>query len=335
MPSYWIGSKDTKVDRDLIMSKVFVPKTPMTPADQLREMIDQAEQWVAEFRQAGQATLELLPLLDTIEEKLSTLEATGADVRAERARWETVQRQLKKQQGRFLREVGDNYVRARAQLPAPPDTSQWWWFMDRAVAARRRRAVRTAALIVSGVLLLVVAAWWAYDHFIAPPPEVRQALQYSFDGELAAESGDDATALAEFEAAARLTPDDPEVWLWIGVLHTRMDHPREAEAAFEQARRLYDSACNFYLERGMLFLRLKDLDAARQDAEQAIAEDPQAGWAYYLRANVASAQGDQATALADLERAIELAQAAGDPQLEAMARAQWGMLIQLAPIGAP
>lgn len=317
------------------MSKVFVPETPLTPGDQLREMLGQAERLVTGFRQAGPAALELLFLLDTIGERLAALEAAGADVRAERTRWETVQQRLRRQQGRFLRAVGDDYIRARSQPPTPPDISRWWWFMDRAVVARRRRAMRTTALVVVGVILLGVAVWWAYDRFIAPPPEVRQALQHSFEGELAAESGDDATALAEFKAAVQLTPDDPEIWLWIGVLHTRMGHPTEAEAAFEQARRLYDSARDFYLARGMLFLRLQNLEAAGRDAEQAIAEDPQSGWAYYLRANVASAQGDLATALADLERAMELAQAAGDAELEALARAQWSMLLQLAPIREP
>jgi len=48
-----------------------------------------------------------------------------------------------------------------------------------------------------------------------------------------------------------------------------------------------------------------------------------------MRASVATEAGDYAKAVADLDKAAELAQAAGDTQLEATARTQRAMVIQL------
>jgi hypothetical protein len=49
----------------------------------------------------------------------------------------------------------------------------------------------------------------------------------------------------------------------------------------------------------------------------------------HMRASIATEQGDYAEAIADLERAADLARAVGDTQLEATARTQRAMVIQL------
>ena len=94
-------------------------------------------------------------------------------------------------------------------------------------------------------------------------------------------------------------------------------------------------AFDFLLDRSIAYLRIGDLAAASADIEQAIAQNPQEGRAYYVRANIVAGQGDHAAALADLERATELARAAGDAQLEATARTQWAMMMQSQPYPQP
>jgi len=49
----------------------------------------------------------------------------------------------------------------------------------------------------------------------------------------------------------------------------------------------------------------------------------------YVRASIATEQEDYAEAIADLEQAADLARAVGDAQLEATARTQRAMVIQL------
>jgi tetratricopeptide (TPR) repeat protein len=313
------------------MGKLFVPVSSRSPADHLRETLELAERSISQVRGSGAAVVELLPVLDQVEEGLAALASAGMDVRAEQARFETVQQRLRRQQARFLREAGRAFFETRDRLSAPPDSQRWWWFLDEAVARQRRRAWRNGSLVVLGLALLGAAVWLVYDRVIAPPPEVRQAIRHRFEGEQWAEAGDWSAALTAFETAAVLMPDAPQVWVWIGVARARLDRPAEAEAAFERALELYGAPSSFFRERGMIGLRVGDVDAAYADSERAIAEDPASGWAYYLRASVVMAKGDRDGALADLEQAVELARAAGDAQLEATARTQWAMILQLPP----
>jgi tetratricopeptide (TPR) repeat protein len=309
------------------MGKFFVTSTALTPADRLRELLDKAEQLVAGLRGAGPQALVLLHLLDQVTDLLAELEATGADVRAERARLGTVQRQLCRQQGRFLAEAGKAFPEARTAIQ--PDPARWWWFLDEAAARQRRQRVRRA--LAGGLvgILACVVVWWVYDRFIAPSPEAQQSFRHNATGERLVEAGDLRTALAEFEAAAALTPDDPALWVWQGVIHLELGELDEAQPAFDTARSLYETDSDFLLERGRIYLLVGNLEAASADIEQVVALDPQSGMGYYFRSNIAVAREDYAAAVADLEKAAELAQAAGDSQLEATARVQRAMVMQL------
>ena len=309
------------------MGKFFIPSTTRTPADRVRESLDRAERRIANLRGAGPQVLELLHLLDQAAQGLEELEVSGVDVRAERVRFETVQRQLRRQQCCFLAEIGVVFQEERAAVQ--PERLRWWWFLDEAVARQRQRQLRRGLLGVLVAAALLLMAWLAYDRFIAPPPQVRQAFRHSNTGESLVEEGNLLAALAEFEAAAALAPDDPDLWLWRGVIHFELDELDDAEVAFDTACTLYETDFDFLLARGMTYLRVGDLTAASADAERAIVESPRSGWGYYLRASTAVGEGDYDAAVADLERAGDLARADGDAQLEAYARTQRAMVVQL------
>lgn len=118
------------------------------------------------------------------------------------------------------------------------------------------------------------------------------------------------------------------------MIHSALDQPHEAESAFEVARRLYHSEYDFLLERGRAYVQVRDLAAASSDVEQAILEEPASGAGYYVRHLIALEQGDRAAAIADLERTADLARAAGDTSLEAIARQQLAVVLQQ-PLSAP
>lgn len=309
------------------MAKYFIPPTAHTPTDRIREALDEAEIRVANLRGAGPQALEVLYLFDQATDALADLDASGADVRAERARFETVQRQLRRRQSRFVAEAGTALPEERGAVK--PDRARWWWYLDEAVSQERKRRLRRWLLGATGGVLVLAVVWLIYDRFIAPPPEVRQAWERSASGEALTQEGDLQAALAEFEAATDLNPDDPELWIWQGVIRFELDNPDSAQTDFEKARSLYEKDLDFLLQRSMTFLRVGDLSAARADAEQAVRETPDSGYAYFVRAGVATEEGDYPAAIADLAQAAELAQAAGDTQLEATARAQRAMVIQL------
>jgi len=310
------------------MGKYFVPFTSETPADRVREALDQAENVIANLRGTGSQALELLHLLDQADQGLKELREVGADVRAEEARFETVQLQLRGRRRRFMAEVGGAALREERER-VRPDEARWWWFLDEALAEDRRRRLRRVLIgtVVTAVVLAV--AWVLYDRFLAPPPNVREAFQRSSEGQALAEQGDMKAALAAFDAAVALDPSDPEQWVWKGVAHAELGETEEARQAFDTARSLYDTELAFLLGRSMAYLRVGDVEAASADAEEAVARYPKAGWAYSLRASVAVEQEDYAAAIDDLEKAADLAAASGDTQLEAYARTQRAMVIQL------
>ena len=310
------------------MGKYFVPFSASTPADRVRQAVDLAEKRVIGVRGAGHRALDVLHLLDQAAQGLKELDAAGADVRAETVRFETVLRQVRRRQKRFVSEVGEALQEERASVQ--PDQERWWWFLDEAVAQQRRHRLRRAVVGTLVAALVLALAWVVYDRFLAPPRNVREAFQHGATGESLAEQGDLTAALREFEAAVALDPTDPEYWVWKGVVHTGLDEVDEAGAAFDTARAMYETDLGFLIERGMAYLRVGDLERASADAEQAIARYPsEAGWAFTLRANIALERGDYLAAISDLDRAGEVAAAAGDTQLEAYSRIQRAMVMQL------
>jgi len=305
------------------MTKIFIPPEAHTPADRVREALDEAERMMPGLRGTGPQALKLLHLLDLVDEALVELEMGGMDVRAEHARFETVQGRLRRYRRRFLSEVGAALEEERAA--ARPARSRWWWFLDEAAVQERRQKLRRVLAWSLAAVVFLAAAWFVYDRFVAPPPNVRRALRRVASGENLVMEGDLRAALAAFESAADLNPDDPTPWLWQGVIHFELDEQDAAERAFGNARSLYETELDFLLDRSIMYLRVGDLDAAATDTGQAILENPKSGMAYYARSSVAAERGDYAAAVADLEQAVKLAHEAGDAQLEATARVQLAM----------
>jgi tetratricopeptide (TPR) repeat protein len=311
------------------VGKLYVPSKSLTPLDRVREALAEAEQVLSNMRGAGPEAVQLLHLLDQIARDLETLDQEDVDVRVERSRFEMITSRLERRKGRFLKEAGSALEPAREQVG--PEPSHAWWYLDRTASRQRRRTLLRVGAAATAVLAVLTVAWLAYERFIAPPPSVRQALRHVDAGqELVAEGAFD-TALEDFEKAAQLTPENPEPWLWQGVLLDGLNEPGEARNAFDVAQSLYDTTFDFYLNRGRVYMQAGQLEKAEADTDRAIDQSAESGWSYYLRASIRFRMGDYDRALADLDRAAELADEAGDTQLEALARTQRAQLLQMAP----
>ena len=313
----------------VVVGKHFFSAEAHTPADDIREALGEAERLLANPRETGPQIVKLLYLFDQISEGLDELGERGMDVRAERSRFETIQSQLGRRKGRFLAQAGEAFVEAREAVG--PDQARWWWFIDNAWRQERKQRLRRWLIIGAAVIaLLAIAA--LVNELLAPPREVRQASRLGFRGEsLVRDDGDLEAALVEFEAAAALDPTTPDYLVWIGVLRSELGDAQAAEEAFDAARSLYETDLGFLLARAGAYRDVGDLDAASADVEQAILEYPESGWAYYTKHLISLDRKDYTTALEDLDKAEELASASGDLRLEAMARMQRAMVLQMPP----
>jgi tetratricopeptide (TPR) repeat protein len=325
------------------MGKLYVPSKSRTTVDRARETLDRAERAISTLSDAGPRAsevgdrsassnpLELLHLLDRIDQELHDLEQQDVDVRVEQTRFETLQRQLERRKGRFLKQAGGALGEARRSR-SDSLSDNWWWHLDEAAARQRRRRLRRLAAGALAAIVLLAGARLAYEQFLAPPPEVGEAFQHMKAGRSQVVEGDLRAALAAFNAATELTPDDPEPWLWKGVLHDQLGASAQAKEAFAAAEPLYETRFNLVLNRVPIYLEVSDVAKARADANEAIDLDPTSGWGYYMRAGVAAAEEDYDAALADLERAAELADQSGEGRLQALAATQQAQLIQMRPI---
>jgi len=76
-----------------------------------------------------------------------------------------------------------------------------------------------------------------------------------------------------------------------------------------------ERGASYYLYRAALLLNVGRVEEAKTDIDEALARDPSSGLVYALRAVIAVAQNDNERALADAERAVELAPGSVPPKI--------------------
>jgi tetratricopeptide (TPR) repeat protein len=91
-----------------------------------------------------------------------------------------------------------------------------------------------------------------------------------------------------------------------GIVHLQSRRLEAASADFERALALNPRSPDAHLARSTLRLRSGALDGALQDIDRAIALDPRYAAAYNKRCVVIAGRGDPAKALADCEKAVAL-----------------------------
>jgi Flp pilus assembly protein TadD len=315
------------------MGKLYVPSQARTSADGVRADLDRAETILCDLSDAGTDALALPRLFDRIERGLEALERLDVDVRVERTRFETMQRQLRRRRRAFLKQARRALDEARREVEPP--RSHWWWYLDEEAARERRRTWLRRGVGATLIVVLLTGAWFAYQLLLAPPPEVGQAYRRIEAGISRVEDGDLQEALGDFSAATELTPNDPEPWLWKGALHDQLGEPVNAERAFAEAEPLFETSFGFFLNRGRIYLHSGSIEKARADIKEAMALKPTSGWPYYLRAGISVREGDYDAALADLERARELAGEDGDARLQNLAASQQARLMQIRAADMP
>jgi tetratricopeptide (TPR) repeat protein len=305
-----------------------IPLPRLTPADDLRDKLQRAEQVVVNLKGMGPKAVVLLELLDEAQDLITSLEAKGMDLRPERTRLTTVHNQLRSRAAALARELAVAGGLPTLRQNRAPGRDRWWWYLDELVAQRRRRLLRNG--IIAGTFFLIVlgVAIVAYDRFLAPDPLTRQKLALIGDAEILLSQGDIPSALEKYQAAHAIDPTDAEVLIWVGVLAQQLGQDTEAENAFAGARVQVGSEVEFLVVRGMTYAMMGQLDAAQSDAKAALALDPHSAEAHFLLGGVYEGQGRNREAIAELQQAADLARQVGNDNLYVLAATRLAMLLQ-------
>ncbi|HMO55996.1 MAG TPA: hypothetical protein PKA05_04100 [Roseiflexaceae bacterium] len=295
-----------------------------TTLTHLRERLDEIERLFVVMHETPAGVISVLQLYDQIEGLIEAARAAQLNIEPEANRADFMQRQIINRAPKIIQlaTLGDHM----AELT----TSRIGRLVLDTAAERRRtqkRQLLTAGAVVVGVLVLFFGVLPA----LFPPTPIantNNVARLAVDGDLEG-------ALAYAREEQLQYPDDAELLIWIGVLEQQQG-TGDAELAplWERARSLYGNDASFYFTRGNLLLQLNNLDAATADGLRLTQMEEAAAYGHLILGGVAEQRGDLPGAVAEFERATQLAEANGDSQLQVMARVRLGLLLQSAPPAA-
>jgi tetratricopeptide (TPR) repeat protein len=144
------------------------------------------------------------------------------------------------------------------------------------------------------------------------PDSKQEAEKHHEQGKAAFERQDYDQALAEFNEALRLDPNNGEVYIERGDVHIFRHEFDPAIADYGEAIRLDPNNKKAYRNRGFFFLYFTwDYDRAITDYTAAIRLDPKDPDAYYLRGDAYAQRKDYDRAVSDFTEALRLAPGGG------------------------
>jgi hypothetical protein len=296
------------------------------PGAVLEERIDALELSLAGPRVSDPA--RVMHERSSLETDIARLELLGRDVRAERSRLDTVDNMLRSHAGTLvgLADRSGGMQELRAQAGPPQD--HWWWWLDDDVAERRRSdAKRTISIIVVASIVLLVAGF-AVDR-LGGTPEEREAATYSAQGAHRVSQGNYAGAIQAYERSVVIIDAQPEIWASLAVLYDVQGQTQEAALALARAEGLLADTAALESVLARSYELVQDCSVALQHGESAAAAGPAYPQAYLVRGSALECLEQWEPALADYQRAADLALEQDQDGVYVLAKTRMGMLIQM------
>ncbi len=305
-----------------------------TPAEELRSLLGRLEAEIGKLGFPGQdRPVEVLTMLDRASELLETITQHGGNLAAERGRFDTVTRQLRKRSGAFLRQIGGAKVLRDLRLEHAPPQANWWWYTDERLIAEHR-AQRRKSLTTTGIMVVAIALLSGlYALFLQPDKATRERALHEQQAEAALSQGDLPLALSEVEQALSYAPQDPTLEVTHGAILELMGRQDEASRLFTQTQLAFEGDPNagglegFYSARAQVYLMAGAADRALADTRELVSLYPDSAVGYFQMGNVNATLGNVVDASQEYQKAGELASASGQTQIEAMARIQLANLM--------
>lgn len=302
------------------MGKLQQQHDELNDADALRAILNGLEK--AEGRLSSANVVEILTQFAQAREMLMHQETAGTDVRSELSRYEDIGARLERDATKVVRLVGgpDRYRLLRAELGV--DGAEDGWQLAE-IAARRARRVLIVGGSTLAAFLFMLGLGYVFRETLFPVDPIRDAVGAA---QAAAQKRNQATALSAIETGLSFSPTSATLLVWQGAM-LPMTRSAESTASYAQARAALGEV-NFLLERSQVWLAAQEYDKALLDLNGVIAARPKDPIPYYLRASAYEGLPERKAAIADLEKAAELSQLAGNDYLYANAKIRLGYLMQ-------
>ncbi|NOZ73200.1 MAG: tetratricopeptide repeat protein, partial [Chloroflexi bacterium] len=299
-----------------------IPYPSLTPADQLRHLLDASEKRSVSIKGEGaDAAEELLQWLDRIATLLPELEAEGVDLRAERVRWEAVLGAVRRHEHELRAELapigGLKALRERQTTPPPPD--HWWWWLDEAARERRKKQLQRFAITVIAIIVIFFVGRFVVNKLFPVDPNVIQSMELRNEGDRLIQEGDLQGAIAQYEAALAVLPDNNDTKVWLVVLYTLTQQPDKAAQLLKELEASLPPS-NLHTSLAQVYIQLGKAEQAIPLAQAAISEDPQNPTAYLTLGSAYEALGDFRNAADQFELAAKMAEEQQQTEIQAVAR---------------
>ena len=289
---------------------------------ELREWIENYRKYLLEIEEIEDGkVIETLELRDKIKNLMEKLEKKGVDLSAEKSRLDSLDQIIKEKAKIFWKKLksstGDP-VFYRQEKNIPP--KKWWWYPDEIIREEKRRFERKwiKRAIIAGACLGFVYLFFTY--ILPKPTPYISCIQ---EAERLLEEGKINPALETYQKAIKISPEEPVAYLMAGVICEFLGDKDRAKSYFIKAKERYPSLYDFYLARGMSWMRLGKFSAAEKDAKEAVKLNPQSAEAHFLLGNAYEAQNKIPEAITEFGIVSQLDT---DPKLTVMARYKIGIL---------
>ncbi|MCB0178725.1 MAG: tetratricopeptide repeat protein [Anaerolineae bacterium] len=305
----------------------YLHQKKLSPTDELRDILKQLEDSQPQLNHIN-PTQALITLrnLDQADQLFNQLEATGADLAAERGRFDSIQAHLKKHVGPFLKGFGGASTLAEFRPKPIPSRERWWWFIDELVAAQQRRTLKRVIIAAVIGLSLLAGLIIAFKTVLAPSPEAVARIKGEDNAFAAFDEGDYTGSLAAVDQALVVVPNDPGLLVIRGVTLEALGRVDEAQQSFDRAQTLYENPVNFHIGRGQIYLRTNQFEKTETEARSALAIDETNATAWLLLGQSLELQDKRADAIAAYQQASELAVASGNNEVVVLARLALGRM---------
>jgi len=306
----------------------FVDTKANSPANSLREALDQAERQIVSI-DATNVEAYLL-LLDQIKARFAAFTAEEADVRPEWSRWDSLTSRLSSQPDPLVTAAAKVGGLAALRQKHPP-AEDFWWHLDKEVMQRRMNTLRRTVTTLVTVVVIAVGGWWAINTFFPPNPEAVRMMEANSDLEALIGEQRWAEALTVVETAQQDLPNEPELILWEVVLAEQLGDKARAQAALDRVNATFpDQKVGLLVQLGNQRLQVGDFLGAQDVGKEALTLDPNSAEATFLLGSIAESTNDVAFAIDMFDRTFALAEA-DNPQLAVIARVRMGNLMQRGP----